>query len=73
MQEIHMVEAILVVQCFLIELSSLDSLIQYFKSIHNNDLFELKGVHVNNLEGSTVPAIEIIIQRTAQILTSVVL
>jgi hypothetical protein len=35
--------------CVLIELSSLDNLILYFKSIHDNAIFEIKGVRVNEV------------------------
>ena len=30
--------------CVLLEVSSLNSLVHYFQSIHNNDIFELKGL-----------------------------
>jgi len=36
--------------CILIELSSLDNLILYFKSIHNNEVFEITGVSVNEVQ-----------------------
>ena len=33
---------------------SLNSLVRYFHSIHNNDLFELKGVQINEVQNSTL-------------------
>ena len=30
-----------------LEALSLDRLVCYFQSIHNNDIFEVKGVHIN--------------------------
>ena len=33
--------------CVLLEVSSLNSLVHYFQSIHNNDIFELRGVKIN--------------------------
>ena len=38
----------------LLEALSLDSLVCYFQSLHNNDIFEVKGVHINELQNSTV-------------------
>ena len=38
----------------LLEVSSLNSLVHYFQSIHNNDLFELKGVKINKVQNSTL-------------------
>ena len=35
--------------CVLLELSSLNCLIQYFQSIHN-DLFEIKGVNIHKVQ-----------------------
>jgi len=40
--------------CVLLEASSLDSLVCYFQSLHNNDMFEVKGVHVNAVQNSIV-------------------
>ena len=38
--------------CVLLELSSLNNLIQYFQSIHNNDVFEFKGVKIHKVQGN---------------------
>lgn len=38
----------------LLEVLSLDSLVCYFQSLHNNDMFELKGIHVNAIQSSIV-------------------
>ena len=38
----------------LLEVSSLNSLIHYFQSVHNNDIFELKGVKINKVQNSTL-------------------
>ena len=43
--------------CALLELSSLNNLIQYFQSIHSNDIFEIKGVHINKLQ-ENIPCID---------------
>ena len=40
--------------CVLLEALSLDSLVCYFQSLHNNDMFEVKGVHVNAIQNSVV-------------------
>ena len=40
--------------CVLLEALSLDSLVCYFQSLHNNDMFEVKGVHVNAIQNSIV-------------------
>ena len=40
--------------CVLLEVSSLNSLVHYFQSIHNNDIFELKGVNINKVQNSTL-------------------
>lgn len=40
--------------CVLIEVSSLNSLEQYFKSIHNNDMFEVKGVKINEVQDGII-------------------
>ena len=53
MQGIFKVEAILKVHV-LLEVSSLNSLVHYFQSIHNNDIFELKGVNINKVQNSTL-------------------
>ena len=36
--------------CVLLEVSSLNSLVHYFQSIHNNDIFELKWVKLNKVQ-----------------------
>jgi hypothetical protein len=38
--------------CVLLEVSSLNSLVHYFQSIHNNDMFEVKGIQINAVEHS---------------------
>ena len=40
--------------CVLLEVSSLNSLVHYFQSIHNNDIFELTGVKINKGQNSTL-------------------
>ena len=40
--------------CVLLEVSSLNSLVNYFQSIHNNDIFELKGVKINKGQNTVV-------------------
>ena len=40
--------------CVLLELPSLNSLVQYFKSIHNNDMFEVKGVKICEVQNSII-------------------
>ena len=40
--------------CVLLEVSSLNSLVHYFQSIHDNDIFELKGVNINKVQNSTL-------------------
>ena len=40
--------------CVLLEVSSLNSLVHYFQSIHDNDIFELKGVNSNKVQNSTL-------------------
>ena len=39
--------------CVLLEVSSLNSLVHYFQSIHNNDIFELKGVKIDKVQNNT--------------------
>ena len=48
MQEICMVEGSLKVRV-LLEVPSLDSLVHYFQSIHN-DIFEMRGVQIENIQ-----------------------
>ena len=38
----------------LLEVSSLNSLAQYFKSIHNNDMFKVKGVKINEVQNGII-------------------
>ena len=52
MQEICMVEGSLKV-CVLLEVPSLDSLVHYFQSIHN-DIFEVRGVQIENIQNRMV-------------------
>jgi len=40
--------------CVLFEVSSLNSLVHYFQSIHNNDIFELKGVKIDTVQNNTL-------------------
>ena len=40
--------------CVLLEVSSLNSLVHYFQSIHNNDIFELKGVKIDKVQNNTL-------------------
>ena len=40
--------------CVLLEALSLDSLVCYFQSLHNDDIFEVKGVHINEVQNRTV-------------------
>ena len=44
-----MVDAILKATCVLLEVLSLNSLVHYFQSIYNNDIFDLKGVKMNKV------------------------
>ena len=52
MQEICMVEGSLKVRV-LLEVPSLDSLVHYFQSIHN-DIFEVRGVQIENIQNRMV-------------------
>ena len=36
--------------CVLLKALSLDRLVCYFQSIHNSDIFEVKGVHINEVK-----------------------
>ena len=40
--------------CVLLEALSLDSLVCYFQSLHDNNMFEVKGVHLNAVENGIV-------------------
>ena len=41
--------------CVLLEVPSLDSLVHYFQSTHNNDIFfEVKGVQIENVQNRMV-------------------
>ena len=44
-----MVDAILKATCVLLEVLSLNSLVHYFQSIYNDDIFDLKGVKMNKV------------------------
>lgn len=35
--------------CVLLEVLSLNRLVPYFQSIHNNDIFDYKGVKIDNV------------------------
>ena len=40
--------------CVLLEALSLNSLVCYFQSLHHNDdIFEVKGVHINKVQNTT--------------------
>jgi len=39
--------------CVLLEVSSLNNLVHYFQSIHNHDIFELKGVKIDKVQNNT--------------------
>ena len=41
--------------CVLLEVLSLDSLVHYFRSIHNNDIFEVRGVQIENIQNRIYP------------------
>ena len=36
--------------CVLLEVPSLDSLVHYFQSVHNNDMFKVRGVQIENIQ-----------------------
>ena len=38
--------------CVLLELASINNLIQYFQSIHNDEIFEIKGIEIKNIHNS---------------------
>ena len=40
--------------CLLLEVLSLDSFVHYFQSIHNNDIFEVRGVQIENIQNRMV-------------------
>ena len=55
MLEICIVEGSLKVHdCVLLEVISLDSLVHYFRSLHNNDIFEVRGVQIENIQNRMV-------------------
>ena len=41
-------------KCVLLEILSLDSLVHYFQSIHNNGVFEVRGVQIENIQNRMV-------------------
>ena len=40
--------------CVLLDVLSPDSLVHYFQSIHNNDIFEVRGVQIENIQNRMV-------------------
>ena len=38
----------------LLEILSVDSYVHYFRSIHNNDIFEVRGVQIENIQNRMV-------------------
>ena len=40
--------------CILLEVLPPDSLVHYYQSIHNNDLFEARGVQIENIQNRMV-------------------
>ena len=40
--------------CVLLEVTSLNSLVHYFQSIHNNDIFEVRRVQIENIQNRMV-------------------
>ena len=40
--------------CILLEVLPPDSLVHYYQSIHNNDLYEVRGVQIENIQNRTV-------------------
>ena len=40
--------------CVLLEIPSLINLVSYFQSIHNYEIFEIKGVSINQVQNSTL-------------------
>ena len=38
----------------LLEVLSMNSLAEYIKSIHNNDMFEIKGVKINDVQSGLI-------------------
>ena len=40
--------------CVLLQVPSLGSLVHYFQSIHNNDIFEVRGVQIENIQNRMV-------------------
>ena len=38
--------------CVLLELASINNLIQYFQRIHNDEIFEIKGIEIKNIHNS---------------------
>ena len=41
-------------KCVLLEVPSIDSLVHYFQSIHNNDIFDVRGVQIENVQNRMV-------------------
>ena len=40
--------------CILLEVLPPDSLVHYYQSIHNNDLYEVRGVQIENIQDRMV-------------------
>ena len=40
--------------CVLLKVLSPDSLVHYFQSVHNNDIFEVRGVQIENIQNRMV-------------------
>ena len=40
--------------CVLLDVLSPDSLVHYFQSIHNNDIFEVRGIEIENIQNRMV-------------------
>ena len=54
MLETCMVEGSLKVHCILLKVPFLDTLVHYFQSIHNSDIFEVRGVQIENIQNRNV-------------------
>ena len=40
--------------CILLEVLPPDSLVHYYQSIHNNDIFEVRGVQIENIQNRMI-------------------
>ena len=45
--------------CVLLELASINNLIQYFQSIHNDDIFEIKGIEIKSIHNILMKTMQI--------------